>query len=204
MGLKNSPVNSVQGVTVAKCHILGDPKEESNPFAWHAVISNLPGLEEYDSSLPWVMKVRKDGTPASSLAGYVNDFRVVARDESAAWKCSSSLAKGLCWLGIQDAARKHRRLSMSPGAWAGATVTLHDLGVSKGVTQERWDKLWLRIQWRAYHLGMEVDQLLDEVKNLYPEVGEPPVDHIHMKTSESISGFIVYVSLKRTQLSCHT
>ena len=86
MGLKNSPVNSVQGVTVAKYHILGNPKEETNPFSWFAVISNLPGSEEYDSSLPWVMKVRRDGSPASSLAGYVDDFRVVARDEWAAWK----------------------------------------------------------------------------------------------------------------------
>ena len=132
-------------MTVAKCHILGDPKEETNPFVWHAVISNLPGSEEYDSSLPWVMKVRKDGSPASSLAGYVNDFRVVARDECAGWECSSSLAKGLCWLGIQDTARKRQRPRMCPGAWAGATVTLHDSGVSKGVTQERWDKLGLRI-----------------------------------------------------------
>ena len=89
MGLKNSPVNSVQGVTVAKYHILGNPKEFTNPFGWHVVIANLPGSEDYDSSLPWVMKVREDGTPASSLAGYVDDFRVVAREESAAWECSS-------------------------------------------------------------------------------------------------------------------
>ena len=41
---------------------------------------------------------------------------------------------------------------------------------------------------------MEVDQLLEEVKNLYPEVGEPPSGHIHFKTSKSISGFIVYVA----------
>ena len=128
------------------------------------------------------MQVREDGPPASSLAGYVDDFRVVARDKSAAWECSSSLAKGLCWLGIQDAARKRRRPSMTPGAWAGATVSSQDSEVSKGVTQERWDKLRLRIRWLAYHLGMVVDQLLEEVKILHPEVKEPPSGHIHFKT----------------------
>ena len=39
-----------------------------------------------------------------------------------------------------------------------------------------------------------MDQLLEEVKILYPEVKEPPSGHIHFKTTELISGFIVYVA----------
>ena len=74
---------------MAKYEVLGDPNDQNNPFAWDRVRMNLPGAEEYDATLPWVMKLRRDGNMAAAVAGYVDDFRIVAGDEEAAWSCSS-------------------------------------------------------------------------------------------------------------------
>ena len=141
MGLRPSPYCSVQACTVAKHEVLGDPKDPSNPFAWDHIKLNLPASENYDASKPWIMKIKEDGKLAAAVSGYVDDFRIVAGDKNAAWECSSRFAKKLCWLGIQDAARKRRKPSKCPGAWAGATVESDGPAVTKGVTQERWDKV---------------------------------------------------------------
>ncbi len=39
----------------------GNRKEVTNPFHWKEVVCNLPGTPTYDSTKPWVMKVRPDG-----------------------------------------------------------------------------------------------------------------------------------------------
>ena len=141
------------------------------------------------------MKLRKDGKLAAAVTGYVDDFRIVARDEEAAWSCSSRFAKRLCWLGMQDAARKRRRPSMKPGAWAGATVSSDEATVRKGVTEERWKKLRTKVWWLARHAGLEVDTEDHELDNVMPLRVSQPVDCIHYKTTESIVGFLVYVAM---------
>jgi hypothetical protein len=57
MGLRSSPYQATQGMMVAEKLILGDPSSAENPFRWDYVWINLPGLEAYDPSLPWVSKV---------------------------------------------------------------------------------------------------------------------------------------------------
>jgi hypothetical protein len=37
-------------------------------FAWRHMRMNLPGDAEYDPTLPWVFKARKDGSMAADLA----------------------------------------------------------------------------------------------------------------------------------------
>ena len=54
---------------MAKYEVLGDPNDQNNPFAWDHVRMNLPGAEEYDATLPWVMKLRRDGNMAAAVAG---------------------------------------------------------------------------------------------------------------------------------------
>jgi hypothetical protein len=68
------------------------------------------------------MKMRADGDIASEVVQYVDDVRIIAATRELAWLCSSKMAKGLCFLGLQDAARKRREPSRRPGAWAGVTV----------------------------------------------------------------------------------
>jgi hypothetical protein len=58
MGLRSSPYQAVQAMTIAEEVILGDPRDETNPFRWARVQLNLPGQREYNPSLPWVSKVR--------------------------------------------------------------------------------------------------------------------------------------------------
>jgi hypothetical protein len=44
------------------------------------------------------------------------------------------------YLGIQDASRKRRKASKTPGAWAGAVASTDNEGVYVNVSQEKWDK----------------------------------------------------------------
>ena len=104
--MRPSPYNSVQCVLISKHFIMGNPKDESNPFSWDRIELNVPGSQNYDYSKPWIMKVRKDGELASGVAQYIDNIRVMAYTKDFAWKSSSRMAKGLSYLGLQDAARK--------------------------------------------------------------------------------------------------
>ena len=42
-----------------------DRLDDNNVFRWENVILNLPSLDLYDPSLPWVYRVREDGTIAA-------------------------------------------------------------------------------------------------------------------------------------------
>lgn len=63
-------------------------------------------------------------------------------DEELTWHASHALALKQSYLGIQDAGRKARPSSRTPGAWAGAIVhVLPRLGVCDLTSAERWDKM---------------------------------------------------------------
>ena len=203
MGLSSSPHNAVQGAQRAKRMILGDPRDPTNPFRWSEVITNLPGNPDYNPTMPWIRQVRKDGTTASGLIGYVDDLRSWGATEDRAWRASSRIAKVLAYLGLQDAARKRRAPSQEPGAWAGSTIRTTYGIVTKGVTQERWENLQSKIRWIAREVGLldeytpiEFKWMSDAAKKaIKPEEGL-----LHFKTTESCVGFIVYVSLTYTSL----
>jgi hypothetical protein len=185
MGLACSPYQAVQTSTRAKRIILGDKDQESNPFQWNCVVLNLPGNKNYDPTMPWIFKCRKDGQIAADLRTYIDDNRVTANDESEAWRASSRIAKYCAWLGMQDAARKRRAPSMAPGAWAGTIIRTDGQKVEKMVSQERWDKTKEKINWIRNHFY-----------TLPAGEERPKIKH---KTLESIRGFLVYVT--RTYLS---
>ena len=63
----------------------------------------------------------------------------MAVSRALAWAASSCTAKGLAFLGLQDAACKQQESSQKPGAWAGAVVSSKGT-VTKSVTDERWCK----------------------------------------------------------------
>jgi hypothetical protein len=58
MGLMLSPYQACQAMGFAEEVIQGNRKDSENIFHWDRVQMNLPGLGEYDPSLPWVLKVR--------------------------------------------------------------------------------------------------------------------------------------------------
>lgn len=67
---------------------------------------------------------------------------------------SSSLEKGICWLGLQDTAQKCQKASQRPGAWAGAVIASDGNSVTKSVTQVRWEKSRNKIRWLASQIGV--------------------------------------------------
>lgn len=197
MGLRPSPYNSVQGALIAKYAVMGDFADPTNPFGWERIRLNLPGSPDYDATLPWIMKLRQDGRQASGLSQYIDDLRVSAATKDLAWQCSSRMAKGLAFLGLQDAARKRRECTQSPGAWAGAVISTEG-GLFKSVTQERWEKTQRRIRQIGACLGLKdkfefekSEQLLDQMDGGV----ENGVRMLRFKALESATGFLVYVGL---------
>jgi hypothetical protein len=60
-------VAKVLWVLRAKQMVLGNHKDESNPYHWEWVRENLPGDEDYDWTLSWITKVRNDGKGADNV-----------------------------------------------------------------------------------------------------------------------------------------
>lgn len=198
MGLKSSPYLSVQGGLQAKRLMLGDPHdvsgesdEEGNPFQWDSVVQNLPGSHAYDPTLPWIYKVRKDGRMATDLHVYIDDVRITGADEETAWRASSRVAKCCSWLGLQDAARKRRQPSQTPGAWAGSVISSTP-ALTKSVTQERWEKTQTRIRWIAKELSLETETGMEVPDTDFK--GPRKEGTIPHKQLERYRGFLVYVA----------
>jgi hypothetical protein len=198
MGLKPSPYGSVKGALRAKRVILGERRDKQNPFHWEKVCTNMPGSECYVATMPSIQKRRYDGHLATELIQYIDNLRTTAKDRWLAWSASSRIAKMCCWLGLQDAARKRREPSQSPGAWAGATVCTDWNNAYKSVTDDQWMKTKKRIRWLAFQAGLtaaaaDLDKLLD-LKELGLERREAPEGCMLHKTAGSYWGFLVYVS----------
>ena len=198
MGLSPSPYASVQGALRAKGYItgrlMGDRHASSNAYQWERVLENLPFTQSYKASLPQIRKVRKDGGLASEVVQYVDDLRVVACSEEQAWLASSQVAKGLAWLGLQDAARKRRRASQRPGAWAGSIISSDTAQVTKSVTQERWDKIRRKIRWLGREAGLSDEFTVVDPEKVELDRSTARDGMIHFKTTERLVGFVVYAA----------
>ena len=92
--------------------------------------------------------------------------------------CQSSVVcpspRDINYLGIQDAARKRRGASQTPGAWAGSVVHTGSKGVFIMISQEKWDK--------AKGYVREVQELVDS-------------DHLSLprKRLEVIRGYLNHI-----------
>jgi hypothetical protein len=160
----------------AKEQILGDPKDSSNVFEWEEVCLNLPRMAEYDPSKAWVAKVSEDGQVAADLFIYMDDVRPTGPDAEECWRDSRRAASVCNQLGIQDAPRKKRGVSRSPGPWAGSMVYTDDAQAGVRVLVSR--KKWARAK-----------RLLATLHGLV--LASEWVDH---KVLERIRGFLVYVA----------
>jgi hypothetical protein len=191
MGFAASPYNSIKMALVAEEVCLGDCHEqgvgadgrELNPFQWESIHLNLPGSKEYDPCVSWISKLRADGRVACGLFTFVDDERVTGPDQDLTWQASHALASKQSYLGIQDAARKARPSSRTPGAWAGAIVhILASLGVCVLTSTKKWAKMKaILAKWWA---------LLD-THGADPPKEEPLLSH---KELQSDRGFLVYVT----------
>eukprot|EP00536_Pseudo-nitzschia_multiseries_P014333 jgi/Psemu1/38294/gm1.38294_g len=134
-------------------------------------------MEIYHPTQPWASKIQRDRLHAAKITQYVDNIRTMAPTKDLlAWECSSKMAKGLYWLGVQDATHNRRNPSQEPGVWAGVTVSTNYGRVCKGITKERWAQLQDPIWWIAHQITLSDRK-------------------IQYKTLESWVGFLLYVAM---------
>jgi hypothetical protein len=159
MGFTALPYCAAQGMLFAEELVRGDPDSISNVSRYSPVNLNLPGTVDYRPYLPWVFKTHSEGMLACDLFIYVDDSRTTGPTEEECWAASRQYGYTITYLGLQDAARKHREPSTDPGPWAGSIVKAKD-DVYVLISQERWDKVKGMLQWLWLSLdyGLPIDQ----------------------------------------------
>ena len=83
---------------------------------------NLPGMSSYIPRKQWVYRVRRDNVLAADLIIYIDDLRPTGPSKRECWAAAHQVGSRLTWFGLQDAARKQRKASQQPGAWAGTVI----------------------------------------------------------------------------------
>jgi hypothetical protein len=185
MGLRSSPFQCVQAMGIAEEVVRGNHKDPTNVFRWDDVELNLPGSDSYEPSRPWVAKYRiEDGRLAADLFIFVDDLRPTGPSKEDGWLAARKSAATLNHLGIQDAPRKRRDSSQSPGAWAGSVIKTGPEGTFVLTSQEKWTK--------AKALVLEVKQMLEK------DPGK-----LNRKRLEQIRGFLQYVTQTYTTLTSY-
>ena len=74
MGVTPSPCQAVQGMAFAREVTQGNKDDAGNTFWWSRVRLDLPEDERCDPTVPWVSKVRSNGTLAADLFVFVDDL----------------------------------------------------------------------------------------------------------------------------------
>jgi hypothetical protein len=178
MGCKPSPFFAIRFYYWAEEFARGNHTDPDNKLRWDIIILNLPGDAAYDPTQPRVMKWDEFLEKiAGDIIGFVDDLRASGHSMEAAWAVARQIASRLQYLGIQDAPRKRRPPSQSPGAWAGAVFSTKDGKVTKSVTQEKWDKA-----------KSNVRELIDESH------GNPDHEFVY-KRLEQIRGFLCHMCM---------
>ena len=73
-------------VAVAEEVMRGDPWDAENIFNWEHIFLNLPGLEGYNPSSPWISKQSHDCSVGLDDISFANDLRHLRSSESIAGK----------------------------------------------------------------------------------------------------------------------
>ena len=94
MGFAASPYNSIRMALVVEEVAKGDRHEtglgsngtELNPFQWEAVRLNFLGSSDYNPTLAWVSKLRKDCLVACDILTFVDDKQLTGPTRELAWQ----------------------------------------------------------------------------------------------------------------------
>ena len=84
-------------------------------FRWLKVVFNLPVMKNYDLSIPWVHRVREDGSFAADIFWYIDDGRPTAATAWEGWKVARKFCYILIFHGLQDSGRKRTGTSRTLG-----------------------------------------------------------------------------------------
>ena len=176
MGLTSSPYQACQGMAYLEEVIRGDPRDPNNIFRWDQVRLNLPGDPTYDPTKPWVSKIRrKDRHIAVDFCTFVDDARPMGPTKGEAWAAARKIASTLGHLGMQDAPRKRRDSSQTPGAWTGSVLRTNEGQVRLLIGEDKWRK---------------TKELLAEVRLLL----ENDPSSLPCKRLEQVRGYLVHVA----------
>jgi hypothetical protein len=105
----------------------------------------------------------------------VDDTRTAGNDMVEAQMTLRRVASVMNWLGLQDAAQKHRDPTRSPGPWADSVIQSEGGIITISVGLERWIKAKAIIEW-IHNSMIESDSL----------------DH---KQLESYWGYLIFLAL---------
>ena len=122
MGFSPSPYFVTKDMLIVEKAVRDDRWDGDNFFKWVNVVLNLPGLDLYDPSLPWVYRVQDDGMIAADAFWYIDDGRPITVTAWEAWKAARKIGCTLCYLGLQDASRKRTEVSRTPEEWPDTLV----------------------------------------------------------------------------------
>ena len=171
VGFRSSPYVCTQMFAWGDTVIKGDRHDVNNPLQWDEVVLNLPGSEKYNPSMPWVYKWDSvNGRLASDFACYIDDIRGLGGTERVCRAATRRVASYVNYLGQQDAPRKRRPPSKTPGAWAGAMCLSKEDGLYVTCTQEKWNKAKAIIDYWMTTVVDEKKESLD-FKRMEKEVG---------------------------------
>ena len=172
MGFQSSPYICTQAFGWCEDFIRGNPDDhEGNPLAWERVVLNLPGLQGYQPTKPWVFRTKFDGTMAAFFGTYIDDIRTGDGSETGCRSTTRRVASRVNYLGQQDAPRKRRPPSKKPGAWSGAMCeSIEGKGLFVTCSQEKWNKAKGIVDGRFREVVVEEASSLD-YKSLEKDVG---------------------------------
>jgi hypothetical protein len=188
MGARASPYSSVRFFYLAEEFCRGNHTDIDNPLRWDVIVLNLPGSPEYDPTKPRLYKWDAiNHRIAGDLSTFVDDLRISGQTIEHAWYIARVVSSRLQYLGIQDASRKRRPPTRSPGAWAGKIFETTESSVTKTISIDKWEKakglvkeLWTRLSVENW------SEVMLNYKEL--EITRGFLGHLSM-TNEIIKGF---------------
>ena len=155
-GCLMSPYLAIQGQERIMELCMGNPEDPNNPFSWHIAWLNIPFTDNYDPSMPRVMLLRYDGTLATRKVVFVDDVRGAgrAREPASIRKAHCHLASMMNYYGNQEAARKRRHVTLTPGAHNGIIIHTDTPHPKKSTTASKWRRGVSSLEWLLDQFGI--------------------------------------------------
>ena len=182
MGLKHSPDNASRGMSIATEVIVGDNLQKGNALGFHRVVLNMPGMDDYNPMRSWICPWNDElDAEAGSKPTYVDDIHPTGKDEHHCNDVAHQTASRANYLGIQDAPRKRRQASQTPGLWSGCLIMTDNKNIYVSTSQEKWTK------------GKEILQgwwKILENHRMKKLAGQPFFDFEEMRSSR---GFLIHL-----------
>ena len=91
------------------------------------------------------MKIRKDGNLAAGAPTFIDDGRSTGPSKEIAEAAAHQLSSRINSLGEQDASRKRRPVSLTPGAWTGKLLHCNLPHPRKAVLHEKWTEFRMEL-----------------------------------------------------------